>query len=215
MDNKAILKKIKEGKFKVNTSGGGGGYEKVKVQIVKLDVEEAGSHKTKHSFLDLEWIQGRLCLIAHLRLKKYLPDGGMEIGYTEHIEVDQLLKADGEIALYPTYTKKDGTKKPGTLLYDLVHGIKQVEGQEDLFDADWSFDPDMFKGLVFDSHAKFLKDKTGREFVLLRTSRQMIRDEEFANQKGISNDDIEDFGKDDDEPETATVNAVDDDELPF
>lgn len=186
----------------------GNGYEDLDVQITDIKVVKGGKKcPIDHPLLKSEWTEGKAMLVVYMRVR---PKSGGD--WTEHMEVGGLMDQENKnFSIYPPYTNKKGEYKAGTLLWEIIHHAKKVEGQEERFAPGWKFTPELFKGLVLgEMQGKWITSKDGKEYFILLTSRQKIKDEEYAKSRenggaDADDDDDDDFGSDDD----------DDGELPF
>lgn len=185
MNKEEIMNKINKGELTVSENSGAS-YIDAKIKIEEVTIEEAGKTKIDHPLLKKADNKGRLFLAIRMMIKsdKY-PLG------KEHIEVGSFLTKAGQLAIYPTSITKIGDVIPGTLLYDIVHASKDYDARQAAkFASGWTFTPDIFKGLVIAFRVKYI-EKNGNEYVILETSRQKLKDEEYKKQK--SADSIEEI----------------------
>lgn len=177
------------------------GYEQCHVKVIKVSAEVAGSTKVIHPLLDAANAEGRTFLAAWLEIT--FPSGEVK----KHLEVGNAFREDGTPAIYPTYfDKKKGKDVAGTFAYDLVHAIKEYsDEQAKEFDPGWKFSGKIFKDKEFDMDCKLLQNGN----VIMKTSRQEIKDEEYAKNRQTQPEDH--YGK----PEEPVTEIDEDDDMPF
>lgn len=179
MDNKKIIEAFNKGTLKINGSVEEREVREYEVCTVKIDkahAVEAGDKNCNHPLVQ----NSKEGVLFVLELTVKFPNGEK----VEHIEAAGLTNRKGRLSIYPTFQGKDGEKVPGTLLYDIIHRAKlynkkQANTLEDLEELGVP----VLEGVIFEMEAKKITTKAGEQSIILKTSKQEVKDEEYAKQK--------------------------------
>lgn len=193
MDNDKLLKDLENGD--VTVSEGGAAYVEGLFTVKKAQLIVAGNDPKLDTYpLKEEWAKGQICLLIDVEIK------ADEQTYIWSF-ADTYLDLSKRPACYPAYSKKglNGMEiKRGKLLYELVHGIKQLDPKSKFADDSWvkNFRPTDLEGKSFNMNFKFINKKSGEESIILEDSFQKLKDEDYKKTQYADDDmDTSEFDK--------------------
>ena len=184
--------KFKKGDVKPTASGGG--YEETEVVIKSFKMVKVGDTTLASYFDDKETPMWQVELQAH--------------GHVS-IQLAPIMTKNGDIACYPSNEELGIT---GTLLYDLIHGVKEFSEAQAKKIEGWNETP----SILLDNLPKMRLKMGVRVFgqdkgITVETSRQKSKDAEYRAKQ-----DAEKNANQTSQDATAPVSsAVDVDDLPF
>lgn len=189
MEYQKLIQQIKKGETIKVQETTANPYEKVKVQIKKVEIVDTANSTIDHRLVESAVNSGKhtalICFFLEVKFSDNTKFKTQQVGY--------FLNSKGTKIAFHAGFEKDGKYYPETLLHEITRRCSEYSPeQEKKFTFDpFEFDPEIYSGMIFEIELKRINTKSGEEYLIFLTDYQRVQDEAYQKKLNSSeNNDV-------------------------